>query len=280
MTRSISTGKKIKYMDRKLVAIKELGEDKWKKTTLVVFKDILKHFNKDSIYPLTLYGTLLGIARDNDVICGDDDIDFIADYKDWDKILASVKNFVEKNDDYEYFSSKGYGYLWPTSITIWKKSIPVNVDIDFYSVKEKTVNLHVNNYFMLWKYGYDVIFKKDDIFPLKKKKFLGGTLMIPNKYENILQKFYGESWRIPYIKCQKTKKKLCGNCVVNPEYKAFKKGDKMKFKRRVENIKGWKKIKTPTGRGFPPGKEKIGEIKIGTDGELYKVNENKRWEKL
>ena len=63
--------------------MKEMGNGKWKLEIIKMFNEIIPLLSKkkDNLKPIATFGTLLGLIRDKDVICKDDDIDIMIDIK-------------------------------------------------------------------------------------------------------------------------------------------------------------------------------------------------------
>lgn len=65
--------------------------------------DILLKYSKEfdiTIWPV--YGTLLGIVRDNELICYDEDVDMGIDSRDYRKMVRALKKISEENNEFTY----------------------------------------------------------------------------------------------------------------------------------------------------------------------------------
>jgi len=217
--------------------MKEMGNGKWKLEIIKMFNEIIPLLSKkkDNLKPIATFGTLLGLIRDKDVICKDDDIDIMIDIKYFKKVLEIISNY--QSDTYVFFKSKGYGIIFPTTITVINKKKLINIDIDFYSTIGKYVYRHVNEIFTRYTYGYSNIYLKSDIFPLKRKKILDSYLYVPNNANKILTHEYGENWKIPYFVCETNEKNPCLRCKKNPKYVPIRKGDKTKMTNKLKTNK-------------------------------------------
>jgi phosphorylcholine metabolism protein LicD len=179
---------------------------------------------------MDLYGTLLGAIREKDIICKDDDIDFMLEYKDYETAIKIIEDFCNEHPDYKYFTSEGYGLIMPTTITIVNTKSKLNVDIDFYIILGNRIYRHIDVIYTKYVYTEDNFWLYSDFYPGKKRKMLGRYISIPNKPEKFLTGLYGSNWHIPYFVCSRTKTNPCAKCVKNPKYTAITKADKYKLK--------------------------------------------------
>lgn len=136
-----------------------------------------------------MYGTLLGIVRENGCIEGDDDIDIIINYD-----YSSIKSIFRKYNFHFYwkFRSAG-GFRGNVDLA---KTKPTNSlsSVDFYIADVNQEGI------------FDVRWMKNKIsncyVDLNKKTFVeknwkSTTLHLPNDYESKLVSMYGHDWRTP-----------------------------------------------------------------------------------
>ena len=203
---------------------KKIGAENIKKNIKKMFVFFINIFNKNNIKVIPWDGTLLGIVRDKDIICFDDDLDLLLDVNDFDKVEKIIIDFAQKDPNrYDYFVNKSNGYLFPCRIYLHDKKTEFHLDCDFYSKENKQVrilyNIHISTFFgdagaTINKYNCE------DFFPLREKKFLKKKIFIPSNYHQILELRYGKSWNIPLYNCRNTKKCICKK---NKRYKYTKK---------------------------------------------------------
>ena len=138
------------------------------------------------------YGTLLGITRDNNIIKGDDDVDFMVSYNSKKLLLKKmslIKTFklnkkVSNNYFVQYIKIKDgiktfvdfYFYLNDT-----KKNYIVDRHNWLGNIKDKRFSLH---------------FPKQIIFPIKKN----GKFNIPKNSIEACKYLYGKTWSKPLKK--------------------------------------------------------------------------------
>tara|TARA_B110000971_G_scaffold221337_1_gene268050 strand:- start:2195 stop:2824 length:630 start_codon:yes stop_codon:yes gene_type:complete len=157
------------------------------------FKNLLEVSSliKDMQY-FIFYGTLLGIVRDNNVIKGDDDVDFMLCFKSKKLLLKKmslIKNFkLNKKVSNNYFAQ--YVKI--------KKGIKTFVDFYFY-LNDPKKNYIIDRHNWLGNINdkrFALHFQKKMIFPINKK----GKFNIPKNSKNICRYLYGETWSIPLKK--------------------------------------------------------------------------------
>ena len=145
--------------------------------------------------PFIFYGSLLGICRDENIINGDDDIDFLVNFDFKNEILSEIIFSNKFIIDY----SKSNNFF--TSIYLYKKKIRINIDLYFY-----TDNL--NDWYIIDRHNFfgEINDKKKNfyipkklIFPLKKNKIFN-YIFLPNSAEKLCEFLYGSDWKIPLKK--------------------------------------------------------------------------------
>ena len=138
------------------------------------------------------YGTLLGIVRENNVIKGDDDIDFMVDYKSKKKLLKKMtlnKTFkINKKVSNDYF------------VQYIKKNKELNTFVDFYFYVKDSRNSYIidkHNWMGNTKdKRFALHFPKKLIFPIvKSKKF-----NMPKNPKAACVYIYGKTWSTPLTK--------------------------------------------------------------------------------
>lgn len=135
-----------------------------------------------------MFGTLLGIVRENSCIQGDDDLDIMInhDYQD----LRSIFD----REGFK-FTSK-FGIKNPDTIL---KTEPCDKygSIDFYMCNvNECGDFHTPWHGVISTDSYVNIDTKTFIY----KEWLSTVLQLPNNYENKLINMYGPSWKVPQSK--------------------------------------------------------------------------------
>jgi phosphorylcholine metabolism protein LicD len=141
-----------------------MGGNKKTKEELVILYNIIMNFLLNCDIQLVLfYGSLLGYYRDNNFINMDDDIDAIISRNDYYILLK----YISENKD-----------------------ISINIGINNDSILQLFYNkmgpfdIYIFDYHnddILIKWDGNLLFKKNDIFPLKKVLFNNFNIFIPNK---------------------------------------------------------------------------------------------------
>lgn len=142
---------------------------------------VVKKFEERGIKNWFLaYGTLLGIARENSCIDGDDDIDICLDFQEWESgrdALESIgKTRVVHMQKGNLNSSVRFMRLFASKN---------NLDVDIYVCDVS----RFNNYYDMHE---KVIWQ--NCTPFEKIKWRGVTLQLPKNYLNKLKNRYGDTW--------------------------------------------------------------------------------------
>jgi phosphorylcholine metabolism protein LicD len=173
------------YNEKILYIIYIMAGDKQSNTklnyTLLKIAQILNEHNINNWF--VGYGTLLGIIRDSSCIDGDDDVDIISNYDDYDKIKS-------------IFHTRGFTFCYEHGINNTKDILKTNEtneysSVDFYMAR---IDPH-GNYIDMWeKVVWSICYKDNKLIKLD---WNGTALYIPNNYESKLINRYGDHWRIP-----------------------------------------------------------------------------------
>lgn len=157
------------------------------------FDNLLKvSYSIKNIEYFIFYGTLLGITRDNNIIKGDDDVDFMVNYNSKKillKKMSLIKTFkLNKKVSNNYFAQY---------IKI-KKGIKTFVDFYFYLNNSKK-NYIIDRHNWLGNINdkrFALHFPKQMIFPINKN----GKFNVPKNPKLSCQYLYGKTWSIPLKK--------------------------------------------------------------------------------
>jgi phosphorylcholine metabolism protein LicD len=143
-------------------------------------KQIVKDLDEYNINNwFIVYGTLLGIVRNNSCINNDDDIDIIIDKKESNKLHKLIKK------KYKYVVGKKE---YHTNFIKINLGVGLNnIIVDWYVADKKD-----NNYNDTWD---KIVWS--NVYPFKKKKWNNVILNLPNNYKKKLENMYGNDWKIP-----------------------------------------------------------------------------------
>ena len=159
----------------------------------VMLEDVMTPAMIEKTY--VVYGTLLGVIRDNSLICYDDDIDIQANVDDYSAILEEVKHICSEKSEYTYSDMRNFIC---SNIMIIHKPTGLCCDITF--VKQKGDKL-----FKLVPFGtlYNQVenqLQSDIIYPVKtipSNLTFSGYISIPQNANKYLINQYGVDYMTP-----------------------------------------------------------------------------------
>ena len=135
-------------------------------------------------FPFILfYGSLLGYIREGGFIEGDDDIDVLLPVRERNRLLYAIQRLS-------------------LSVTVNERGIiqtyvPNMGCVDIYFYEDRNLDI-------LIPWDGNLLFSKQDIWPLKRVTFHGHKINIPYNSEKILQETYRTNWRVPIKKDEYT----------------------------------------------------------------------------
>jgi len=153
----------------------------------VMYKNLLDFKESCDKYNLTfviIFGALLGIIRDGDLIEKDTDIDVMCfteapDWKDYYKFGYVIEDMEKKGflvTDRKFCPWHDIGFVrGGEKIEIW-----MFTEIDDEKIYDQVVR-----------------FPKHFFYPLEEREFLGTKFKVPNCPETFLAYTYGDTWNIP-----------------------------------------------------------------------------------
>lgn len=145
---------------------------------LIKTKEIL---DRNNINFMPMFGTLLGIVRQNGFIPNDHDMDIAIWGKDRQNLIDLIPEFEKEGIKFTR-CSEPYVYTF-----IYKSA-----DCDFYTLMD-------SEKIYSWRYVKLVAMYIPRYFFTKTQQieFLGTTFNVPQNPERLLTYFYGKDWRIP-----------------------------------------------------------------------------------
>jgi len=143
------------------------------------------------------FGTLLGIARDGDIIPNDDDIDIYVD-------INSKKDLIHALTEHGFnVDVKTYPNLSDYFLQLQIERENILTYVDFYFFEQSDPNFIVDK----WNFSGDfdnhyseMHVPKNLIFPLKKYIYKNHEISIPAHPEQLCIFLYGKGWKIPLKK--------------------------------------------------------------------------------
>lgn len=153
------------------------------------------------IKPFLTFGTLLGYYRERKIIPYDYDIDIGVFSEDYDLVKTYCKNLLKRNKDY---TLRVEDFLWWKHFTIFHKRTGLNLDVNCFERQGYKVLTKVPSFFTKYIAGVCAVKQPSEWYlPLKKTRFLGKNIYVPNKPEKLLECVYGKDFMIPDHKCNK-----------------------------------------------------------------------------
>ena len=163
----------------------------------VMTKDVLLLANQSNIPLMLMYGSLLGIIRENQLpLKHDFDVDLGIEEKHYNEFCTLVSKLR--------FPSKVYDYGPHKKIRIWDTETDLNIDIfAIHTSKEgksrRMVIPYLTSFFLNECSEW---FDSSVFFPMQPIKVLEQTVFIPNQPEELLKCWYGSSWTISDKFCE------------------------------------------------------------------------------
>ena len=162
---------------------KTFKDEDFRKHAISVIQEFYNFFAPHvDIWPM--FGTLLGIVRDNDLIPHDDDVDFGVFQKDEVKIIELLDQ-IHGHNGFKLIRNQ-----FQTLFSVYKDQVL----IDLYVYEE----IKDGDYHMLHqgsRNAYNLSAK--ETFPLKEIDFIGTKMKCINDPISFLERFYGKDWQTP-----------------------------------------------------------------------------------
>lgn len=166
--------------------------------TLEAIVNILHKENIDDWF--IMFGTLLGIVREDSCIQHDDDIDIVINY-DYKKLRSA-------------FEGHGFAFNHPVMKRIKEpeKILKSEDDKDYASFDFFICDVNEQGDYYTRTSLYEC--RMGDCQPFKKKPWRSTILHLPNSYTTKLVSLYGEDWRVPKIGAKMKREKIRGELIV------------------------------------------------------------------
>ena len=148
-----------------------------------------------TIQHFVFYGTLLGLTRENNIIDGDDDVDFLVDIKDKKKLIK----IMTKSKSFKLNGKNSNKYFIQYSLK--KNNLETFVDFYFYKNNfSKNYIIERHNFLSnISNPNYALHIPKQNIFPVVKNKNFK-LVSMPKHPEKICEYLYGRNWKTPLKK--------------------------------------------------------------------------------
>jgi hypothetical protein len=170
---------------------------------------VSKISNLSQTKPFILYGTLLGYARDKNIICYDFDLDYGIISNEYNIFKTNINKILENYPEYKVYYEEYFGYR---KIVIKHEKTFLNADIFEFIINENNIKRNAPFWVSLFIYkecraSYPI----DWILPLQKDTINNNNnVYIPNNYNKLLSCYYGNNYMIPNNICDVD----CNNCVI------------------------------------------------------------------
>ena len=147
-----------------------------------------------NIEHLVFFGALLGLARDGDLIEGDDDIDLYVSLSDRENVIERMLSVGFKVDLLASINQSPY------FLQAFKYNGDVKTLVDFYFYED-----HRNTKFIRDQWNFvgtpevestHMIVPKKMLFPIKKQVFFNKEISMPADPEKVCQYLYGKTWMV------------------------------------------------------------------------------------
>lgn len=173
-----------KHYNKHFVKLKTYGNRK--KFNIEIAKknmlDVKESFDKYNLKSWLIFGTLLGVYRDNDLIKHDFDVDFgIFDDDNINKLFDITDDLlkkgitplrIDKSNNKEDIISYGRNFEY----------------VDIYFFKKIYNKFYFRDLAIIDSHYFETF---------NKIKFIDKEFLIPSDTENLLEDIYGSDWRIP-----------------------------------------------------------------------------------
>ena len=172
-----------------------------------MFKPVPQHLNSQNLIEISaalsgiehfiFFGTLLGIARDGDIIPNDDDIDIYVDMNfRLEAISALSKNgFNILEGDHPNNSN------YFLQLIIERENILTYVDFYFFDSSDKNYIIDKWNFIgKINSSAHEMHVPKDLIFPIKSYDYMNNKISIPANMKELCLFLYGKKWSEPLKK--------------------------------------------------------------------------------
>ena len=157
--------------------------------------------------PFILYGTLLGYARDKNIICYDFDLDYGIISNEYNLFKTNINKILENYPEYKVYYEEYFGYR---KIVIEHKNTKLNADIFEFNLNKNNIKRNAPFWVSLFIYNEcRASYPIDWILPLQNGIMNNNNVYIPNNYNKLLECYYGKNYMNPDNKCDID----CNNCI-------------------------------------------------------------------